>query len=190
MSFTKSKECLKAGITGEFHAISKYQQFADIADQAGYSNIAYLFHSLIKAEEIHIRNHRNALEDLDYRSETESVSPGSTLENVLTAIEGELFEARTMYPGFIKKIREEKSEEYGKVARLSFTWAKRVELTHAKILKLAKRALNAGKDMDITNIYVCRVCGNIILTDPEENCPVCGHDARFYEKIERDQRRD
>lgn len=190
MSFAKSKDCLKEGIAVEFQAVHKYQHIAIVAEQAGFFNIAYLFHSLIRSEEIHIRNHRNALEDSTYRSEIETFTPRSTLENVEEAIKWELHEARVMYPGFIKQIKGETGNEFGKVARLSFAWAKSVELSHAKVLKLALRALKTGKDFAIKNIYICRVCGNILLTDPEEGCPVCGHDIRFYAKIDRNGWRD
>jgi rubrerythrin len=189
MSFARSKECLKAGIVAEFQAIHKYQRIAAVAEQAGFRNIAYLFDSLIFAEKIHIRNHRNALEDPSYESEFEVYTPQSTLENVRAAIEWELYEGRVMYPGFIKEIKGELDGEFGKVARLSFAWAKKVELNHAKVLKLALHAIKEGKDLEIDNIYVCRVCGNILLTDPKESCPVCGHDSRFYKKIERNERR-
>ena len=185
MSFPKSKKYLQEAITGETGAIRKYRTFAEIAEKEGFPNIAYLFRSLIKGEQIHIRNHKNALEDQNYTPKIIEGDVGTTIENVKAAIEGEMHEYTSMYPNLIKEIKSETKKEFGKVTRLSFVWAKDVELAHAEALKLAFHALTEGRDFDVEDIYICRVCGNVLLSTPKEYCPVCGHDIRFYDKIER-----
>jgi len=180
-----TRGALKEAITGEFTAITKYGLYSTQAQKDGYPNIAYLFKALVVAEEIHLKNHRNALKE-EFAVAAEKFTEGATLENVSSSVLLEEWEAYTMYPELRKRIKPEikkKGGIYGKVAELSFEWAQKVEVTHAEALKLAKIALEAGHDLDLETIFICRVCGNLILTPPEKICPVCGHDLSFYMKI-------
>ena len=186
MELMKTKAALQGAITGETEAIAKYKAYAQKAIQEGYRNIAYLFEALIQAEEFHNRNHGNALQlisDQEFLSPVHEFQVSSTFENVLDAIESEHYEAKKMYPQFIKDIRSELEEEDARVARLSFSWAEQVELGHENALKIALKALELGQDLDVEIIYVCRVCGNLVFNEPEDFCDVCGHDDRFYMKI-------
>ena len=179
----QTAELLKKAITGEFNATRKYGSFSEIAAKEGFKNISYLFKALIVAERVHIKNHKNALGE-DYKPDEHDFETGNTAANVQAGIDGETFETKEMYPGFIKESKSD-TTDYGKVARLSMQWASTVEFTHAEILKMALAALESGKDMEINEIYICRVCGNLILNKPEKHCPVCGHDAAFYMKVKR-----
>ena len=180
-----TRGALKEAITGEFTAITKYGRYGTQAQKEGYPNIAYLFKALVAAEEIHLKNHQNALKE-EFAVAAEKFTEGTTLDNVSSSVLLEEWEAKTMYPELRKRIKPEikkKSGIYGKVADLSFEWAQKVEITHAEALKLAKIALEAGHDLDLETIFICRVCGNLILHSPEKLCPVCGHDISFYMQI-------
>ncbi|MHA1110359.1 MAG: rubrerythrin family protein [Promethearchaeota archaeon] len=185
----KSRTSLQKAISGESEAITKYTAYSNKAMQEGFPNIAYLFKALVQAEQFHNRNHRNALKlvsEEEFFPPIPEIQVGSTLENVLDAIHGEHYEAKKMYPDFIKEIRSELKEEDAQVTRLSFSWAEQVELGHEKALKIALDVLEKGIDLDVEAIYVCRVCGNLVFNEPEDFCDVCGHDERFYMKIKRD----
>jgi len=179
------KDYLKKAINGEFSATQKYSEFAEIAKKEGFGNIAYLFKSLSAAEKIHIKNHSNALKE-EYKPESEEFNRGTTIENVKDAMEGELWENKKMYPDFIKNVKKSKNNELKKVVQLSFEWARDVEFTHYKALKLALNFIEQGNDLDCSEIYICQVCGNIIFTTPSKICPICGHDPAFYFKVKRD----
>ena len=181
-----SIEYLKESIIGETNASKMYEIFSKIAKQEGFKNVAYLFYTLKKAELIHIRNHEKALGDPNFTFSDEKIEAGTTIENLKTAFEGETFEYKKMYPKFLKAIKKETKEEFAKVAQLSMIWAKKVEKTHAKLLKNAIKFIKSGKDFDSKNLYLCTVCGNIVSSDshPEDVCPICGHDHQFYNKSE------
>lgn len=183
MSITK--EYLEKALNGEFLATQKYSEFAEIAKKEGFDNIAYLFKALTSAEKIHIKNHKNALGE-DYNPESEEFNKGATIENVKNAMDAEIWEHKTMYPSFIKEIKKDKKNPIQKVAQLSFEWARDVEYTHYKVLKLALKFIEQGKDFDCSEIYICKVCGNIIFSNPIKICPICGHDPVFYFKVKRD----
>ncbi|WP_371804606.1 rubrerythrin family protein [Candidatus Lokiarchaeum ossiferum] len=179
-----TKKYLKEAISGESSAVVKYTAFMETATQEGFTNIAYLFKALIAAEQIHIQNHRKALKDPDFQPKLENFQQKTTLLNIENAIEGELYEYKTMYPTFMKAIKKERKTMYGKVGYLSFEWARNVEITHANALKIALSALQSGKDLEQTEIWVCKVCGNLVLGDlPSEPCPICKHDPHFYKLI-------
>jgi len=179
----KSKEALKTLIKGESEAVLMYDSFSLKAAEEGWKNIAALFKALSQAERIHIKNHLNALGE-DFTAETVEVASQSTADNLIRAIEGETEESRKLYPRLIRDIKSETKSEYGKVARLSMTWARKVEKEHARLLKKAAKALSKGRDLEVTNIYLCQVCGNIVLNElGEETCAVCGHDRQFFNQV-------
>jgi rubrerythrin len=185
-------EKLKAAITGEFNAARKYGRWAEIAASEGYANIAYLFTSLEKAERIHIKNQKNALQEPVTPAE-QPIEAGTTLENVTAAVAGETHEFKEMYPNFLAEIKRDPALKTleGKAGRLALDWARQVEITHAQALQLALAALQTGKDLDLKDIYICRVCGNLVLKDPlPAYCPICGHDEHFFAKVERPKKKE
>jgi rubrerythrin len=178
-------EVLKKAINGESNAINHYKRFQEIAIKENLSNIAYLFKALVIGEGIHAENHKRALgTKIDII--LNEFKEGTTLENLQFAIDAEHWEYTSMYPGFLKQIKKETKETHGKVAELSMTWAKNVEIIHEEILKMALESLKVGKDLDIPTLYVCRACGNLYMGEkPTEVCSVCKHDALFYLEVTR-----
>jgi rubrerythrin len=183
---SKTAKYLRKAIIGESNAIEKYQQYAQVAKKEGFHNVAYLFDALIQAEQIHVDNHSRALKDPKFQFTIDKSEPKTTNKNIQNAIDGEIYEAKKMYPEFIKAIKSEKKTKYGKVGKLSMQWAKEVELSHADALKIALNYVEDDKDLDIKEIWVCKACGYLILgKQPTEACPVCKHDRHFIKKIER-----
>ncbi len=181
----KSKQCLKTAILGERGAVLKYTSFAAAAEKGGKGNLARLFRALVQAEEIHIKNHLSALGDEFAEEATEEIQVASALENVQTAISGEVEEAKRMYPEFMRTVKKEGSEQFYKVAQLSLDWAAKAEKKHAALLNVAKKALNFGGDFPHQHVYVCRVCGNLEVGEKPTNvCPVCGHDEAFFQLVD------
>ncbi|MHA1872047.1 MAG: ferritin family protein, partial [Promethearchaeota archaeon] len=102
----RSLKSLREAIKGEYNAIKKYKLYKKIAEDEGYHNIAKLFKGLIAGENIHLKNHRNALKSIlkeDYKSEPKVEEPdlkdfhNNTIMNVKDAIKGETWEYNEMY---------------------------------------------------------------------------------------------
>lgn len=181
----QTKECLKLSILGERSAVKKYGLFAEKAEQEGKPNLAKLFRGLVAAERIHIKNHLSALCEEFGDDSCEQVEVGSSLENINYAIEGEVAEAKEMYPRFMKTVKKEGEDQFYKVALLSLEWAAKAEKIHAKILKIAQKSIHSGADFPCSGIYLCRVCGNLeIGSKPESHCVVCGHDEAFFQSVD------
>lgn len=178
------KDALKILIKGECDAVALYAQFSEKAKLEGFNNITMLFDALVAAERIHIKNHYNALGEEFTPEKSTPQEIGSTLDNLFTAITGEVEENKNLYPRLIKSIKKECKTDYGKVARLSMTWAKIVEKEHARLLKLAYKSLKSGKDLSFKTIMICQVCGNIVIDKiDEKECVVCGHDHIFFKSL-------
>ena len=177
------KDNLHVAIEGEFNAIQKYTEFAAIAEAEHMPNASYIFKALISGEMIHLANHKRALGE-DFTPELKDFKSGTTLENLKTAFAAETWEYKEMYPSLIKSIKKENSEE-GKIAKLSMTWAKDVEITHAEVLRLVIAYVEQGNDFDLTDkLWVCQACGNLFIGDnPNKMCPVCKHSADFYKEV-------
>ena len=181
------KDALKILIQGESDAVDHYFMFSEQATKEGYNNIALLFKALAMAEKIHIKNHLNALGEEFEIKKNINTSVLSTKENIDLALNGEKVESRKLYPKLIKSIRKYNKSEYGKVAKLSMTWAKLAEKEHAKLLKIAYASLSKSQDMVFETLSVCNVCGNVVIDQKkDEECKICGHDSIFFETVTKD----
>jgi rubrerythrin len=92
------------------------------------------------------------------------------LENLGTAVSGETFEFKEMYPGFIDTAKQEGNKQ----AAWSFDVANQVEQIHAKLYNKAIDALKNKKTLEKVDYYVCSVCGNTVEGTPPDKCPICG----------------
>ncbi|MHA1272009.1 MAG: rubrerythrin family protein [Promethearchaeota archaeon] len=164
-----SEENLKAAFAGESQANRKYLAFAKKADEEGFPQIAKLFRAAAAAETVHAHNHLRALGGIK-----------STKENLMEAIQGEHYEFTSMYPEFIKAAKDEGNSS----AERTFTWANEVEKIHHKLYQKAKEAIDAGKDLEKIDIYICPFCGYTHEGEPPDKCPVCGASKEKFQKIE------
>ena len=161
---SKTEKNLKEAFAGESQANQKYRAFAKKADKDGFPNIAKLFRVAAEAERIHAEGHLNALDGV-----------GSTVENLNAAIGGETYEYTEMYPPMLAEAEAENHK-----AKRMFGYAVKAEEVHAQLYKLALEAAEQGKDISVSEIYLCPVCGHIEFGKPTENCPICGTLASKY----------
>jgi len=162
-----TKENLKEAFAGESQANQKYRAFAKKAEQEGFKNIAKLFATTAEAERIHAEGHLKALDGV-----------GSTVDNLQAAIDGETYEFEKMYPPMIEAAGSE-----GHKAKRMFDYAAKAEAVHAELYSRALEAVKQGKDLDVSEIYLCPICGHIEIGKPEASCPICGAVASKYVQI-------
>jgi rubrerythrin len=158
---------LKEAFAGESQANRKYTAFAKKAEQEGFPKVARLFRAAAEAETVHAHAHLRVMGGIK-----------STKENLIAAIEGESHEFKQMYPMFV----EEAEREGHKAAKISFEYALPVEEIHHDLYKEALESIEAGRDLEDFEVFVCGVCGNTVKHAPPEKCPICGVPAaRFFE---------
>lgn len=158
---------LKEAFAGESQANQKYRAFAKKAEKEGFVNIAKLFRTTAEAERIHAEGHLRALEGI-----------ATTAENLQGAIDGETFEFSNMYPPMVDQAVEE-----GHKAKTMFKFAVDAEEVHAQIYSKALEAVKNGVDMDVTDFYLCPICGYIELGAAPEKCPVCGAKQQVFTQV-------
>lgn len=165
MSITKDN--LKEAFAGESQANQKYRAFANAAEKEGFPNIAKLFRTTAEAERLHAEGHLGALDGIS-----------STMANLQAAIEGETYEFTKMYPPMLEQAKAENHK-----AKRMFGYAVEAEQIHAQLYALALEAAKHGKDLAVTEFYLCPVCGHIEFGQPPENCPICGAKNAKYVQI-------
>jgi len=155
---SRTIENLKAAFAGESQANRRYLAFARKADDEGFPQIARLFRAAAEAETVHALNHLRVLGEIK-----------TTKSNVGTAVSGETYEFKTMYPEYLTLAEQDENSQ----AVWSFDVASKVEQVHARLYQRASKALENNKDLKDANYYVCQLCGNTVENEPPEKCPIC-----------------
>ena len=159
---------LRAAFAGESQANRTYLAFAEKADADGFPQIARLFRAAAAAETVHAHAHFRVMGGVK-----------TTAENLQVAIGGEAYEFRSMYPGFVT----EAEAEGNKGAVISFKNALAVEEIHHDLYSNALKTLQSGKDLPSAAIFVCSVCGNTVVGQAPEKCPVCGNPKSKFSEV-------
>ena len=164
-----TQENLKAAFAGESQANRRYLFSAEQADRDGQKQVARLFRAVAEAETVHARNHLRVLGEIK-----------SDKENLQAAVGGENYEFTEMYPGFIEQAKTEGNQK----AENSFDLANKVEQIHHKLFQAALKDLESGAAAKDAPYYVCQVCGNTVLGEVPERCPICGAPRSQFKKVE------
>jgi rubrerythrin len=167
---SRTSQNLAAAFAGESQANRKYLYFAKKADEEGQTQVARLFRAAAEAETVHALNHLGVMG-----------IAGDTAANLGMAIQGEHDEFTDMYPSFIEAAQEENQPQ----AEMSFMRANSVEQIHHDLFTEALEAVKAGKKLEDKPYYICPVCGNTVLGEPDfSNCPICGVPGSKFMKID------
>ena len=156
---------LQAAFAGESQANRKYLAFAVQAAKDGKPNVARLFRAAAEAETIHAHTHLRNLGAVK-----------ATPDNLRVAIAGETHEATEMYPAMVKQAEADGNKAVAK----SFDLALRAEARHARLYREALDSLEAGRDLEKADVYLCPVCGNLVLGAPQAACEICGAPAEKF----------
>ena len=164
-----TQDNLNEAFAGESQANRHYLFFAEKAEKEGYPQIARLFRATAEAETVHAHKHLDVMGGI-----------GTTKNNLEAAICGEHYEFTEMYPGFI----EQAESENNKGARVSFSFANEVEKIHHGLYQKALEALSSGQKLKDQAYFICQVCGNTVVGEAPEKCPVCGAPKNKFTKVE------
>ena len=165
----RTEENLQKAFSGECKANHRYLLFAEKADEEGFPQIARLFRAAAAAEEVHARNHFNAMGGI-----------GSTKENLMAASMGEHSEFTGMYPTFIDDAERERNG----MGLRTFQYANEVEKVHYKYFEETLAAVKDGQQVADKTYFVCQVCGNTVTGEPPEKCPICGAPRTRFKQVD------
>ena len=166
---TKTDDNLKAAFAGESQANRMYLACAKKAEEEGFPQIAMLFKAAAQAETVHALNHLRVMGQIK-----------TTADNLGTAVTGETYEFKKMYPEFIA----DAEKDGNKRAENSFDYANKVEQIHAALYQKALDTLkNKGQTVE-ADYYVCPVCGNTFEGSTPDVCPICATSKEKFMKIQ------
>jgi rubrerythrin len=163
---TKTIENMQSAYKGEITSIAKYEAFSKKAEEEGYHNIALLYNAVSASENIHAINHKAVIEDAG--ATVPQITPEyilkSTKENLYNDISKEAYEAKTMYPDFLKTAETADNQ----IAFLSLTYALKTEMKHKFFFEQALGDINSNTLNSLPSKYfVCPVCGNTYINAPK-----------------------
>jgi rubrerythrin len=159
---------LKEAFAGESQANRMYLAFAKQAESDGYPQVAKLFRAAAAAETVHAHAHFRVMGGVK-----------NTEANLQAALDGEGYEFKQMYPGFLSEAEAEKNIS----AAVSFRNALAVEEIHHNLYAEALASIRNGMDLAGQDIFVCEICGNTVFGHAPDKCPVCGAEKSKFMKI-------
>ncbi len=166
---TKTIENMQSAYKGEKTATAKYEAFSKKAEEEGYHNIALLYNAVSAAENIHAINHKAVIEDggATVPIITPEYKVKTTKENLYDDINGEAYEAKTMYPDFLKTAETADNQ----IAFLSLTYAMKTELKHKFFFEQVLGDINSNTLNSLPSKYfVCPACGNTYAITSPKHC--------------------
>lgn len=165
---SKTLRDLLSAFAEEAQTQHRYLAFAQQAEAEGHSNIAKLFRATAAAVTVHARAHLRVLSGI-----------GETRANLQTAMDGTARDLTTKYPDMIKEAARAGFD----TALKSFTFANAVERVHAGLYQKALDQLERPQ-MEVTDYYVCQVCGNTLVREPDDPCEICGAGAAAFMRVD------
>jgi len=182
----KTLENLAKAFVGESQARNRYTFYAKIAKKEGYEQIAENFLLTAEQEREHAKWLFRLIQDLNTEKveiKVEAEVPnvlGDTIENLKSAIEGEGFEADSMYPEFAQIAEDENLPEI----------ADRLKAIAIAENSHRERYINFLSDLENNSVFkkdtevkwICRKCGYLHKgKEATEKCPSCGHPQSYFE---------
>jgi nitrite reductase (NADH) large subunit len=163
-----TEQFMKDAFAGESQAHMKYLNFAKKAEEEGKANVARLFKAASYSEQVHASRHLSVMEGVE-----------GTAENLAGAAGGEGFEIDEMYPAYIAVAIEQDEPE----AQESFNHAMQTEKVHQELYTRAKKAVDAGGDANLAELWVCDFCGFTMEGEAPDKCPLCGNPKKNFVKF-------
>ena len=181
---TQTEKNLLIAFAGESQARNRYTYFSSVAKKEGYVQISAIFAETAEQEKEHAKRLFKFLEggEVEITAKFPAGKIGNTLENLISAAEGEKHEYTEMYPEFAKIAREEGFEEIARV----FEAIAVAEEFHEKRFRALAENLKQGKvfERDTEVVWRCRNCGYIHKgKTPPETCPACNHPKAYFELL-------
>ncbi|MFX1237466.1 MAG: rubrerythrin [Promethearchaeota archaeon] len=185
---------LMTAFIGESQARSRYTLFSKLAKKEGYALIASIFEETANQEKEHAGWNYKMLQQLKKEedfSELEVMAAGPTTygktsENLKSAIAGENYEWKEMYPGFADVAEKEGYPDIAARWRAIARAEKHHSERYGKLLKLVGDDAFFKRGNKV--VWICMECGYEVEMDelPKDwRCPSCDHPrANFRLKCE------
>ena len=182
---------LKAFV-GESQARNRYTFFSSIAKDEGYEQVADIFSITADNEKEHANWFYKMIKEVAEKQganvknlKTETGVPftfGKTPENIQSAIEGETYEYKTMYPEIAELAKKEGFIQISARIRAIVEAEKHHADRYSKLISNFENGNIFVKDEPVW--WMCRECGFIHFGKKAPlACPSCSHPRAFYQVL-------
>lgn len=180
---SKTEKNLLTAFIGESQARNKYTYFASVAKNEGYVQISKIFEETANHEKEHAKRLFKFLTE-GGPVQIDACFPagkiGTTLENLMTARDGEKEETEHMYPEFAKIAREEGFEAIAKACEAIAVAEKYHQTRYEKFIAELEEKHSFVKMNETT--WKCNNCGYIHHgKEAPLVCPACAHKQEHFE---------
>ncbi len=171
----------------ESQARNLYTFFAKVAKKEWYEEVSDIFLLTAENEREHAKWLVRMINQLDPTCSTKvelNTTPPklstSTIENLKTAIEGENYETKSMYPEFANIAKEEGLDDIAK--RLSAIAIAEKHHRDRYIKLLSDIENNSVREKEEETYWVCKKCGYLHKGKKAPKiCPSCSHPTKYFE---------
>lgn len=184
-SIGNSIDNLISAIDQEATDMTEMAVYGAYAGDEGYNNLGLLFLATALSDEVHIKNHKDALLSLDTvypMKEVPLVKNNSALKNLHNAIDFQLHKSAEMYPNYILIAQEEENN----IAAQSLEYARAADENTTILLKHALSEIKEnGNDHAVSSVwYICSTCGFVYSNiDKIDQCRICGETTGKFRMV-------
>ena len=181
---SKTEKNLLIAFSGESQAANRYAYYAKVAKKEGYVQISTIFARTAEQE----RAHAKMLLKLSAGGEVEITAaypmtpPGSTVENLENALQGEEHESLEMYPRFAGVAEEEGFPMIAAVLRSIAVAEEQHARTYRAFLGNIRNGTVFARNEAV--VWYCSKCGFVHKGGrPPQKCPACSHSQAYFELL-------
>ena len=181
---SKTEQNLLIAFAGESQARNRYSYYAKVAKKEGYVQISTIFERTAEQERAHAKTLLKFLQggDLEITASFPVTPPGTTLENLEHAAQGEEHEFEEMYPDFARVAEEEGFQVIAATMRAIGVAEKQHAATYRALMANidAERVFTREEEVS----WYCSKCGYTHrgMKAPKK-CPACSHSQGYFELL-------
>ncbi len=181
---SRTEKNILTAFAGESQARNRYSYYAKAAKKEGYVQVSTIFERTAEQERAHAKTLLKFLKggEVVITASYPATPPGSTLENLKNAAQGEEHEYETMYPEFADIADEEGFAIIAVTMRAIAVAEKQHAATYRAIIANLEANKMFEKD-DAVNWY-CLKCGFTHKGNKApKKCPACSHSQAYFELL-------
>ncbi len=181
---SKTEKNLLIAFAGESQARNRYSYYAKAAKKEGYVQISAIFERTAEQERAHAKTLLKFMEggEVEITASYPAIPPGSTVENLRNAAEGEEHEFEEMYPEFAQTAEDEGFAVVATTMRAIAVAEKQHAATYRALIANIGAETVFKKDEDVT--WYCRKCGFVHKgSNAPKKCPACSHSQGYFEVL-------
>jgi len=181
---SKTEKNLLIAFAGEAQARNRYSYYAKAAKKEGYVQISAIFERTAEQERAHAKTLLKFMEggEVEITASYPVTPPGTTVENLHNAAQGEEHEFEEMYPEFAQTAQDEGFAVIATTMRAIAVAEKQHAATYRALIANIGAEVVFEKNEEVT--WYCSKCGFTHKgKKAPKKCPACSHPQAYFELL-------